>query len=66
MLYILYNWSNKTLLGNNLHVTEQKSFRTCRHNTTYSILTKIITVTLQLTLCPVNVFSKMVPSDYLV
>jgi len=33
MLYILHNWSHKTLLCNNLHVTELKSFRTCRHNT---------------------------------
>ena len=66
MLYILHNWSHKTLLGNNLHVTELKSFRTCRHNTLCSILTSIITFTLQLTLCPENIISKMVPLEYLV
>ena len=58
--------TDKTLLGNNLHVTELKSFRTCRHNTIYSILTTIITFTLQLTLCLENIISKMVSLDYLI
>ena len=66
MLYILHNRSHKTLLGNNLHVTELKSFRTCRPNTIHSILTTIITFTLQLTLCLENIISKMVPLVYMV
>jgi hypothetical protein len=36
------------------------------HNTIYSILTTIITFTLQLTLCPENIISKTVPLNYLV